>query len=102
MKRWPCARTAPCDSRACFVRPPKWSRRGLIEKIRRRLTYPPTLRVYRSQDQTLQLTAPVSLVQGSGEVDRFNQEGDPVVITYDSAGAEADRAFEIVLFLPSP
>jgi trimeric autotransporter adhesin len=44
----------------------------------------------------------VSLVQGSGEVQRASQEGDPVVITYDSAGAEADRAFELVLFQPSP
>lgn len=44
----------------------------------------------------------VSLVQAAGEVQRASQEGDPVVITYSSAGAEADRAFELVLFQPSP
>lgn len=45
--------------------------------------------------------AQVSLVQQGGEINRISFGGNPGVATYDSAGVDADREFEIVLFLPN-
>ncbi len=45
--------------------------------------------------------AQVSLVQDGGEINRISFSGNPGVETYNSAGAAADKEFEIVLFLPN-
>lgn len=45
----------------------------------------------------------VSLNQSSpGEISRTSSGGNPTVLTYSSAGAGADHAFEIVIFVPNP
>jgi hypothetical protein len=41
----------------------------------------------------------ISLVESGGEIHRDSSSGNPLVLTSDSSGASADRAFEIVIFV---